>query len=285
MGILHSDGSRIIQGAKNFMERQEKNNKDYYVIDLLQILRTLWKRAWAILLITILFGVIAFGYTVLFVAPKYSSSVMLYVNNSSFTVGGTSVSISASELSAAQSLVDTYIVILNTRTTMEEVIEKTGVDRSYGELLGMVKPAKVTGTEILRVTVTSESATEAQTIAAGIAEVLPGRIEHIIEKTSMRIVDGAVVNHSKVSPNTTTNTAIGMLIGFVASCLLFIVISLLDDTIRNEDYIAQAFDQPILSKIPNLAFDESKRSYAYYRSYGAKPEATTEEASEKGNNK
>ena len=47
---------------------------------------------------------------------------MMYVNNSSINVGSTQVDLS--DLSAAQSLVETYIVILKTRGTLEQVIEQ-----------------------------------------------------------------------------------------------------------------------------------------------------------------
>ena len=45
-----------------------------------------------------------------------------------------SVSFSASELSAAQRLVDTYIVILKSIPTLERVIEKAGVNYTYEQL-------------------------------------------------------------------------------------------------------------------------------------------------------
>jgi capsular polysaccharide biosynthesis protein len=250
------------------MERKEKNNKDYYVIDLMNIVKSLWKKAWAILLISVICGGLAFGYTALFVKPMYSSSALLYVNNRSISLPSTGVSISAGELSAAQSLVDTYIGILRTRTTMERVIEETGTTHSYGSLLRMISTSAVTGTEIFRVTVTCEDPYEAEKIANGITAVLPERIENIVEGTSMKVVDEAIVNTSKVSPNNTTNTIVGVLIGFVLSCALFTIITLMDDTIRDEDHIVQTYDTPILAKIPNLMFEDSKRSYSHYGRYG-----------------
>ena len=252
------------------MENNTKHKgQDYYVVDLMQIARALWRKAWLILIIGFLIAGITLLYTAFFVTPQYSASIMLYVNNKSFSIGSTSVSISASELSAAQSLVDTYIVIMNTRTTMEEVVARTGLNYTPQQVMSMITTHPAEGTEVFRVTVTTEDPYEAALIANCIAEVLPLRIEEIIEGTSMRIVDDAIVNTTKVAPSITKNTAIAFVLGCMAACVLFAIFVMLDDTIRGEDNLTDAFDLPVLAKIPDLVFDESqeKRGY-YYKRHG-----------------
>ena len=245
------------------MENRQFNNREEYTIDLLYLLKALLKKAWFLILMGIIAGALAFGYTSNFVTPMYSSSVLLYVNNSSLSLGN--VSISASELSAAQSLVDTYVVILNNRTTMEEVAEHAGVDCSAAELMGMVSAAQVNGTEVFRVTVTTDSPQKAKRIANSIAEVLPGRVQDIIDGSSMRIVDSAVVNNNPVSPNITKNTAIGIFLGVVFAAALVVVFALLDDTIRGVDHLTQNYNVPILAKIPDLVYEETQKKGSYYR--------------------
>ena len=97
--------------------RESRDAREYYTIDVLHILRSLWHRVWIIAVAGFLAAVIGFSYATFFIAPTYSSSIMLYVNNNSFSVGGTSVSISSSQIVAAQSLVRTYTEILMNRTT------------------------------------------------------------------------------------------------------------------------------------------------------------------------
>lgn len=70
------------------MDKQKKN-QDQYVIDVVYVLRALLKKAWAILLIGILIAAIVFCYYSYFVTPQYSASVLLYVNNSSISIGNT----------------------------------------------------------------------------------------------------------------------------------------------------------------------------------------------------
>lgn len=238
------------------MYKKDRKQQEYYYIDLIHIFRTLWRKAWAILAIGVLSGVITLVGTLFLVTPKYSSAVMLYVNNRSLSLGSTSVSISASEISAAQSLVDTYIVILKNRTTMSEVAERCGVDRTYGELMEMVEAKPITGTEVFKVTVTSDDPNEAALIANCIADVLPERIEDIIEGSSMRIVDSAVVNESKVSPNVTKNTSVATVLGCFFAAILFAVIALFDDTVQGEEYISRSYDIPILAKVPYISSEK-----------------------------
>ena len=83
-------------------------NKEYYTIDLMHILSTVWKKIWVIGICCVIGAVIGFFYATFFISPTYSSDIMLYVNNSSISVGGASFSISSSEITAAQSLVKTY---------------------------------------------------------------------------------------------------------------------------------------------------------------------------------
>ncbi len=245
------------------MEVSEKSTKEYYTIDLVHILKTVWKRVWIIVLSGLLAALIGFSCSAFIIPPKYSSEIMLYVNNSSFSLGNTSFSISSSEISAAQSLVKTYIVMLKNRTTLEQVIQKTGVPYKYEELYGMVEAESVNETEVLKVTVTSEDPYEATKIVNCIAEVLPNRISEIIEGSSMEVVDAGVVNLQKVSPSITKYTAVGFILGVLLSTVIIAVLAMLDDTIHDEEYILKAYDFPILAKIPDL-LNGSNHEYGYY---------------------
>ena len=108
------------------MENKNTNSnaKDYYVIDLVHIVKSVLPRAWIIVICSFLSAAIAFSIASFAITPTYSSSIMLYVNNTSFSVGDLGFSISSSEISAAQSLVKTYTVLLKNRTTLEKVIEE-----------------------------------------------------------------------------------------------------------------------------------------------------------------
>ena len=59
------------------MEKQEKNSGEFYTIDLLHIIKFLWRRAWLIVLAGILVAAIGFSISAFIIAPTYSSSVKL----------------------------------------------------------------------------------------------------------------------------------------------------------------------------------------------------------------
>ena len=242
------------------MTKKQENDKELF-IDLRQIFTALLHRAWLIVIVGLVAGIAMFVYTSFFVAPKYSSSVMLYVNNKAISMDD--ITISASDLSASQSLIDTYIVILKNRTTMEEVAEKSGLPYRYDQLMGMVSTQKVEGTEVFKVTVTTEDPYEAAHIANCISEVLPLRIEEIIDGSSMRIVDSAVVNTGKVSPNISSDTIKAFAIAVFLAAAAIVLLAIIDDTIRTEDQISRNYDLPILAIIPD--FDEKNKSSYYYR--------------------
>lgn len=247
------------------MEKREEGSREL-VIDWKHILKSLLKMSWLIAIVGIVFGLLAMFYTTAFVAPKYSSSILLYVNNKSVETPN-DPSISASDLSASQSLIDTYIAIMNNRTTMEQVAEVSGLDYTYGQLMGMVSAGKIEGTEVFQVTVTTEDPEEAALIANSISKVLPGRIESIFDGSSMRIVDSAIVNPNPVSPNVTRNTILSFLVGCIIVVAVVALLAIIDDTIRDEDYIAQNYDLPLLAIIPDFA-SETKPGYKSYKKHG-----------------
>lgn len=170
-----------------------KNKKTEEVqIDLSRLFRALLKRTWLIAGVAVVCAVLTLVFTVFFVTPMYKSGAMFYVNNSSLDLGGVDFTLSSSDISASQSLVNTYIVILNTRETLSDVIDYAGVDRTVGELRGMISAEAVGETQIFQVVVTCEDPAEAEKIADAIAYILPRRIGNIIEGTSTKVVDNAV---------------------------------------------------------------------------------------------
>ncbi len=234
-------------------------NKDDASLDLLRIIKLLWKRAWIICIALLLTGAIGFSIAAFGITPKYSSSVMLYVNNG-FSIENV---ISSTQITGARSLLETYVVILQSRTTLNEVIDKTDVPYDYEDLGDMIKAESVNGTEVMRVTVTCEDPYEAAEIANAIAVVLPQRIGYIIEGSTMEVVDSAIADTQKVAPSISGYTVVAMMIGAVIAALVIVAVDMMDGTVRSEEYILQNYEYPILAKIPDLTSTDSK-SYGYY---------------------
>lgn len=252
------------------MDENKKHREEGMGVELEVLLGVLLKKAWLIGLASVLGAVIVLVSTILFVTPKYESSAMFYVNNSNFSVGDASFSISSSDISASKSLVSSYIVILNTRESLNEVIEYAGVDRTYLELQEMLTAASVNSTEIFEVVVSSPDPVEAEKIANAIANILPERIASIIDGTSAKVVDSAVVAAKPSTPYYTTNTLIGFLLGFVLSVGIIVIQAIFDITIRSDEDVQQNCRYPILASVPDM-LAPGKGGYEY--GYGQKRKA------------
>lgn len=241
-------------------------NSQYYELDILHLLGQLWRRLWLIVIAGLLFGGGGFAFSTFVVTPKYEAEALMYVNNTSASLGNTSFSISSSELTAAQSLADTYIIILKARTTLNEVIEKEDLDYTYEELYDMISSDAVNGTEVFSIRVTSEDPEEAKNIANAIARILPDKISGIVDGSSVRVVDYAITPSESVSPSIIKYTAVGFLGGALLVCIIIVIRTLLDTLIHDEDYIIQTYDFPILAVIPDHT--KSSEKYKYNNSKG-----------------
>ena len=202
-------------------------------IDLGRVFRAVMDRAWLVAIVAVLCAVVTFAGTFLFITPKYESAAMFYVNNSNLSLGDASFSISSGDLSTSRNLVDSYIVILNTRETLVDVIDYAGASRTYKELREMIASEAVNETEIFKVTVTSTDPQEAERLANAIAYILPKRIGTIIDGTSAKVVDAAIVPSSPSSPSYPKNTVVGFLLGFVLTVGVIALREIFDITVRS----------------------------------------------------
>lgn len=244
------------------MKENQQEKKDYVVIDVQHIARTLLHRAWIILLAALLLGAAAFSVATFLIQPTYASSVMLYVNNTGNTDNSGST-VSSSQLVAAQDMAKTYAVILESNTTMQMVIDAAELSYTIAELKTMVSSASVNDTEVLRVTVTAPDPEEAANIANVIAEVLPLRAESI-NGADVRPVEYAEPDDQPVAPSVLKYTALGLVAGALIAAAILVVIAAADDRIHDEAYMFETYDYPILAKVPDLTERSSKHRYGYY---------------------
>ena len=245
---------------------EEKNiqKNDEIELDLGRIFRAIAQQGWFVALAAVIFAVVAFVGTFFLITPTYESAAMFYVNNSNLSLGDASVSISSGDLTTSRNLVDSYIVILNTRETLVDVIDYAGVARTYKGLREMISASAVDETEIFKVTVTSPDPNEAEKIANAIAYILPKRIGKIIDGTSAKVVDAASVPSAPSSPSYPKNTAIGFALGLLLSAGLIALREILDITIRTEEDVTQVCKYPILALVPDMLSPGKGGSYYYY---------------------
>ena len=243
-------------------------------IDLLKLLKAIWKKIWLVLLVGILSSFLAYGYTAIFVKPTYQSSAKMYVDNGAVKISGSSFSISGTDITTAQKLVNTYIEILKTRSTLERVIEEAnltnadGSAMSYSTLLSKISAKAVNSTEIFEITVSDSDPERSKLIANTIVIVLPYQISSIIGGSTVKTVDWAI-RGVKTAPHLLRMAVIGFLIGAVAVAAVIVILYLTDRYIHDEEYILENYNLPLLAVIPDLTLSEAEKYGKYkYQRYG-----------------
>ncbi len=241
--------------SNKFMNTNEKsyvNNEES--IDLRKLFSAVMRRLWAVILAAVIGAGAAFLGTTYLITPKYRASALFYVNGNAFSVG----SVSLSDISLAKSLVDSYIVILKSRESLNAVIDYAGLDYTYSQLSGMISASAVNETEIFQVSVTSTNPQEAEKIANAVAYILPKRISGIIDGTEAKIVDYAVAPSAPYSPNYSKNTVIGFLAGAALAVAAIVIFELLDITVRTTEDLGNTTTLPLLTTVPDMNLSSKK---------------------------
>ena len=246
------------------MSEKQKKKDATKELDIRRLFSLLCRKAWLIGLTAVICAVLTFLVSFYLITPKYESATMFYVNNNSgISLEGITASISSGDITTRKSLVDCYIIILESRETLIDVIDMAEVDMTVDELRKMITAESVNNTEIFRVTVNSPDPVEAEKIANAVGKILPKRISTIIEGTSAKIVETAIVAAEPSSPNYATNTMLGLLVGLVLCVSVIVLRELFDVIIRTEEDIQMCCPHPVLSAVPDMTL-QSKGGY-YYR--------------------
>lgn len=227
-------------------------------IDLKELFMILMDRIWLIIITTLLAGVLVFGFTKLFIRPQYTSSIKMYVNNTT----GIKSDRTSGDINAAQAIVDTYITIIQSDTVLNEVINRTQVPYTPGILHGMISSRSLNNTEVFQVNVTAPDPMEAATLANAVADTAPEFLTEIVSGSSVKIIDRPVINENAVSPNYLTNTMIGLVLGFMLAVGYVLLVSLMDTRIRTEQDLSKITDLPVLGAISEFT-SVSKQVYGF----------------------
>ena len=187
-------------------------------IDLKELAKNLWKRAWIIVLCVAVLAVSTFVYTKTFVKPLYTAGVTIYVNNNSNR--NNTNALSSGDLAVALRLVDTYVNIIKSDSVLSEVLEKTGAKMTTDQVRKVLSAEAVEETEMFRVSITTANPRMSADIANTIADVAPEKIAGIIEGSSAKVIDYAKVPTVRSSPDYTKNAIIGGLVGAVLAVAL-----------------------------------------------------------------
>lgn len=220
-------------------------------IDLRDLLVMFCRSIKVIVLSALLGGTLAFMISYFWVTPMYTASASMYVSNNDKRGNE---SITAGDLSASQSLVDTYIVVLKSDSLLTKVAAQLPSDYGYTpeDIRKEFSASSINGTEAFMINIADPDPLKAQTIVNTIADVAPSEIIRVVKAGEVEVIDFASLPEVPDWP-LMRNTAIGILLGLLLSMLGIVFKNLLDVTIHTAEDLTNHYDLPVLGEIPNIA--------------------------------
>lgn len=236
--------------------------KEEREIDLLQLVRMLWRDVKYIIVATLVMGLLGLIISGLFMTPIYEANTKMIVN----TRSSDSDSLTNDQLNSAKNLVNTYAVIITSRDVLNRVIDDLNLNMSYKQLKNSVQVQAVDGTQIMEVVVHNPNPTVALSIADKILEIAPDVLVETVEAGSVKPVEQAHVGNKPVSPKILKNTIIAAAVGFFLACAVLVCMFFLDTTYKSEMDIQNDLGIPVLGVIPTIESCKSQSAYGSKRS-------------------
>ena len=225
---------------------EQRYDRDEIEIDLKQLFFVLLDKIRIILLSGLILALAAFLATKLLMTPIYTSTSSVYVLNRQ----NSQSTATNSDISAATSLTKDYEKMVTSRTVMEQVIDRLGLDMTAEHLASSISVNNDTGTRILDITVGHENADMAKKIADAVAEISSVQIVELMGMEKVNIIDwGGIASHPS-SPNVKRNMLLAGIIGVFLAAAVVIIIFLLDDTIKSADDVEKYLGLSVLGTIP-----------------------------------
>lgn len=253
-------------------ENRNAVEKDDLELDLGRLWKILKRSIIYCVIVALLVAIAAAVFTQTMIDSQYTATCSMYVYSNTDRVS-TDSSVASSELEASQQLVETYIVVLESNTVLDAVIESLDLDMSASSLRSMLSCSQEGDTEIFNVSVTSTDPTEAANIANAIADIAPDEIVRVVKAGGVEIIDYATVPTGRSYPSISTNIMYGFIGGFVVSFALFLIRDLTDTTIKTEADIS-GFNINVLGSVPKISTRTRRKE-----GYGAASEEETLEDS------
>ena len=182
--------------------------------------------------------------------PKYTSIADLYVTNKN-TVDSSTVNIN--DINASQKLVDTYIVMLQTNSITDEVLKKLHEDKmDEAQLLNCITFSSVNKTEVLRITVETESPELSLKIADAYSDIASKALEDIVGSGSVTILSHPKLPIAQSFPSVPKFTVLFAFVFGVILVLIYMLRLATKVTISDEKSLSERYSIPVLGAVPDF---------------------------------
>lgn len=217
-------------------------------IDLLDLFYYLKKRIAIICAVVFACAVFGFFFTKLFIPAEYTASTRIYVLNRQ-----SENSVVSSDYTISNYMINDYTVLITGQNVTKEVVKQLNLDMTHQELSEKIKVTSPDNTRILQINLTDTDPQRAADIVNCVRKVSMGQILEIMNVDAVNLVYEADVPSDPSGPSVKMNTLLAAIIGFAAVVGTFVVIYILDDTLRTEEDVEKHLGLPTLGVIPASA--------------------------------
>ncbi|HFI0735558.1 TPA: YveK family protein [Streptococcus suis] len=224
------------------MNNQEENTIE---IDVLSLLRTIWRKKFLILLTAILTTGLAFAYSAFLATPQYDSTTRLYVVNQS---GDNGAVITNQDLQAGSFLVKDYKEIILSQDVLKNVTTTLGITEDIKDKITVTIP---TDTRILSITVRDSDPNQAATVANTLRDEAAKKIIEVTKVSDVTTLEAALPAEKPSTPRTKRNLALGFIAGAFLATALVLVLEVLDDRVKRPQDIEEGLGMTLLGVVPH----------------------------------
>lgn len=220
--------------------------------DIYNILR---KRLWLIAAVTLTATMISIILNFFVIKPTYEASTSVIIGKLPTNEDSR---MQYNDVMMYQSLVKTYVEIVNARTVSKNVVEKLGLAMKPEDLMKCISATPVTNTQMIKIKVSARSPLDAQRITNTVTEAFIIEAMKQFPSGTVKIMDPAVIPEHPSKPNKKLNVAIAFFLGLMISVGIVFLIEYMDNTIKTENDVEKYIGIPVIGVIPKN-IDQSGR--------------------------
>ena len=218
-------------------------------IDVLSLVKTLWRRKFLIVVTAFAMAIVALGYSAFIIKPTYTSSTRIYVVNRQ---PGDNSTLTNQDLQAGSYLVKDYKEIILSQDVLAKVISDLKLNMQPSALAKKITVTVPTDTRIVSIAVSDGDAKEAARIANSLRQIAAEKIIAVTKVSDVTTLEEAEVPNSPSSPNIRRNTLIGFLAGGVLISVVILVVEVLDDRVKKPEDVEESLGITLLGVVPNM---------------------------------
>ncbi|HFR3259772.1 TPA: Wzz/FepE/Etk N-terminal domain-containing protein [Streptococcus suis] len=224
------------------MNNQEVNAIE---IDVLFLLKTIWRKKFLILLTAVLTAGLAFVYSSFLVTPQYESTTRIYVVSQNVEAGA---GLTNQELQAGTYLVKDYREIILSQDVLTQVATELNLKESLKEKISVSIPVD---TRIVSISVRDADPNEAARIANSLRTFAVQKVAEVTKGSDVTTLEEAVPAEAPTTPNTKRNILLGLLAGGILATGLVLVMEVLDDRVKRPQDIEEVMGLILLGIVPD----------------------------------